>query len=190
MKTARILSASVFALLLAGCATNLIETKPTPVGDRLVISPQVEWTGLQTNQNHLTIWTIDGTRLDALYFFTDIENGEPMATAPGMDKVDLRPYRSSMLPDDVTELVAYALTKNGAQQVTTSNLKPVPFGNQQGFRFDLAYLTSTGLKMKGTALATQPDGKLDVILFAAPEEYYFGRYEPTVDKVFSSVTIH
>ncbi len=190
MKAARTISVSLFALLIAGCGATLIDTKPTPVGDRLVISPQVEWTNLQTNQSHVTLWTIDGAGLDSLFFFTDIEDGDPLMPVQGTDKVDLRPYRSSMLPDDICELVAYTLTKNGAQEIKTSNLKPVPFGNQQGFRFDLSYVTGTGLRMKGTALATQPGGKLDVILFAAPEEYYFDHYVPTVDKVYSTVTIN
>jgi hypothetical protein len=53
----------------------------------------------------------------------------------------------------------------------------------------LNYTTGDGLQMKGAVLFAQRRNKLDVILFAAPAEYYFDRYMPTVEKVFASVRI-
>ena len=44
---------------------------------------------------------------------------------------------SSMLPNDVMDLIARSLGKMGYQNVHASNLTPAPFGNATGFRFDL-----------------------------------------------------
>ena len=93
-----------------------------------------------------------------------------------------------MLPNDVMDLLASTVEKIGYRQVRTSGLAPFPFGAGTGFRFNLDFTTANDLQMKGTALAAQRSGKLDLILFAAPAEYYFGRYEPTVEKIFASVS--
>ena len=63
---------------------------------------------------------------------------------------------------------------------------PVPFGTATGFRFNFTYTTDDGLEMKGTAVIAQR-GRLDVILFTAPSEYYFDHYLPMVEEVFTSI---
>jgi len=89
----------------------------------------------------------------------------------------------------VMELLAANLGKLGYQQVKTANLRPAPFGSAAGFRFDMTFSTQDGLEMKGEALFAQRDGKLDMILFMAPTEYYYDHFGPTVEKVFGSVQI-
>jgi hypothetical protein len=98
-------------------------------------------------------------------------------------------YNTTMLPDDVMEMIAGTLGKAGNQQLRTSALRPVPFGAVTGFRFDLAFTTQDGLQMKGLALFAQRRKKLDVILFVAPSEYYYEKYAPTVEKIFASVRV-
>jgi hypothetical protein len=41
--------------------------------------------------------------------------------------------------------------------------------------------------MKGLAMARKQSDRLDLILFQAPAEYYFGQMSPDVQKVFASV---
>jgi hypothetical protein len=41
--------------------------------------------------------------------------------------------------------------------------------------------------MKGVALGALREGQLDLIVFVAPAEYYFDRYAPVVEKIFTSV---
>ncbi len=41
--------------------------------------------------------------------------------------------------------------------------------------------------MKAMVLAAQRGETLDLIMFSAPAEYYFDRYAPTVEQIFSSV---
>ncbi len=65
---------------------------------------------------------------------------------------------------------------------------PAAFGPLSGFRFDLQF-TTDALEMRGIALAARHNDRLDVMLFSAPDEYYFGKYSPVVEQLFSSVAL-
>jgi hypothetical protein len=58
-----------------------------------------------------------------------------------------------------------------------------------GFRFDLNFTNADGLQFKGVALFAERRGKLDLMLFIAPGEYYFDHYAPVVDRVFTSLQL-
>jgi hypothetical protein len=174
-------------LLMAGCASikGVDAAKPALVGG-LTLDPQVQWAALPT-RGDVTLWTIDGLGLDELYFFTNVAPGKPLMALPNVAANDTPHYETAMLPDDVMELVAATLTKGGYRQVRTAALMPAPFGGGAGFRFTIALTTEDGLEMKGLAYAGQRAGKLNLILFLAPTEYYFDHYAPTVEKMFASV---
>jgi hypothetical protein len=201
----RILLLPVFCGALAACQSFQGE-KSVYVGDGITIDPQIEWTsaagpraaipglGLErllflTERDTSSVWTIDGLGLDELVFLTGVTAGDPLFRSQGVAPKDMVRYNTTMLPDDVMDMIAGTLGKAGDQQLRTSALRPVPFGTVTGFRFDLAYTTQDGLQMKGTALFAQRGKKLDVILFLAPSEYYYDRYAPTVEKIFSSVQV-
>ena len=179
------------ALALAGCATpaytNIAPEQPVLVTDGISVSPQIQWGQASMTGFRGTLWTVDGAGLDALLFFVGIP-GHPLIEAE-TNKGDTHVYQPSMLPDDVTELLAANFEKVGFHQVKTSNLRPAPFGSATGIRFNIAYTTGIGLEMKGTTLACQRNGRLDLIVFLAPAEYYFGHYQPAVEKLFASVQV-
>lgn len=189
MKVLRVLALGA-ALMAAGCAaySAIDGAKMVPVGDNVSVTPQIAWA--QANHPGLDgkVWTADGVMLDSLMFFMGVEPGKPLIKTAGMSKDDLpRPYKAGMVPDDVMDLLASNFSKLGYQQIKTSNLRPAPFGRAEGFRFDFAYTTKDGLEMRGLAIFAQRGGKLDLILFAAPGEYYFGHYADTVEKIFASI---
>jgi hypothetical protein len=193
MKT-QILIAAAFCAVLAGCQSfKPVEAmKAVDVGDNVTVEPQVAWANAVGPLNgglSGTVWTIDGFGLNELRFLTGVAPGAPLLRIDGIDRKDMVVYNATMLPDDVMEMVAGTLGKAGNQQLRTAALRPVPFGTVTGFRFDLGYTTKDGLQMKGTALFAQRRNKLDVILFVAPSEYYYDRYAPTVEKVFSSIRV-
>jgi hypothetical protein len=183
--------AASLCLLLSACAGfRAVEARnPVDVGDNVTVDPQVAWANAFGPGISGTVWTIDGLGLNELRFFTGIAPGAPLLSIPGVDKRDLTAYDATMLPNDVMELVATTLGKMGGQQVATTGLRPASFGSVTGFRFDLALATMDGLQIKGEALFAQRRGKLDVVLFIAPAEYYYDRYAPVVEKVFASVRI-
>jgi len=179
------------ALLLAGCATpaytNIGAEQTVLVTDGISVSPQIQWGKANMTGFNGTLWTVDGAGLDALLFFVG-SPGRPLIESQA-SKGDTHVYQSSMLPDDVMELLAANFQKIGFQQVKTSSLRPSAFGGAIGFRFDISYTTTIGLEMKGMALACQRNGRLDLIVFLAPAEYYFGHYAPAVDRLFASVQV-
>lgn len=206
----RILLLTVFCGMLAACQSvqQMGRNQTAYVGDGITVDPQIVWTNAAGLGEHDTVvdfqmiwaravdlgdtvsaWTIDGLGLDELLFFTGVAEGAPLLRLPGVAQKDMALYNATMLPDDVMDMIASTLGKNGVQQLRTSALQPVPFGTVTGFRFDLAFTTEDGLQMKGMALFAQRRKKLDAILFLAPSEYYFGQYAPTVEKIFSSVRV-
>lgn len=182
----------LLALGLYACAppayTDIAATQPVALGDGVSVTPEIEWGQANMAGFNGTLWTVDGAGLDALTFFS-AEPGHPLIEENNPKNPDRHLYQASMLAEDVMELIAANFEKLGFQQVKTSNLRPAPFGSAKGFRFDMNFMGSTGLEMKGTALGCQRNGKLDLIVFTAPAEYYFGHYAPTVDRLFSSVQV-
>lgn len=85
------------------------------------------------------------------------------------------------------ELTVSTFSKMGYGQVNGSSLRPVNIGSVPGFRFDLQF-NRDDLLMKGIALAVQRDSKLDLIVYCAPEEYYFAKYQPVIEGLLSTIS--
>jgi len=187
---ARFFGVAFLCVALTACATYMAvdPNKTVTIGNGVSVEPQVAW-ATSSNGFTGTVWTIDGLGLNELRFLTGIAPGNPMMTISGVNRKDMIAYDTTMLPNDVMDMVSGTLGKAGYQQVRPDGLRPVPFGSTPGFRFDLSLTTKDGLLMKGTALTAQRDGKLDVILFLAPAEFYYERYVPTVERVFGSIKV-
>jgi len=182
---------ALLVVAVASCAPfQLVENKPITVDATFNVQPQMTWSSVTTNQKHVALWTVDGTSLNALYFFTGVSDGDTLIEIANAERKELRPYRHTMLPDDVMEYIGFYLTRMGAQQLKTANLRPAKIGTAQGFRFEASYVTRAGLKMKAMALFTQPGGKLCAMLFLAPDEYYYGHIAGQVDTLFNTATLN
>ncbi|MDE2181654.1 MAG: hypothetical protein KGJ78_01395 [Alphaproteobacteria bacterium] len=189
MKVLRVLALGA-ALLVAGCAayTAIDGAKTVSVGDNVSVTPQIAWAQVNNPGLNGTVWTADGVMLDSLMFFTGVAPGQPLIKVSGTSKDDLpRPYQKGMVADDVMDLLVSNFSKIGYQHVRTANLHPARFGSADGFRFEFTFDTQEGLDMKGTAIFAQRGDKLDLILFYAPSEYYYGRYSDIVEKIFASI---
>jgi hypothetical protein len=187
----KILSACFLCLLLAACAgfKAVDADKPVNVGDDITIQPQVAWANAFGPGISGTVWTIDGLGLNELRFLTGIVPGRPLLDVQGVPRAELVGYNATMLPNDVMDMTVSTLGKLGNQQVRAAALRPAPFGAASGFRFDLAFATKDGLEMKGIALASQRRGKLDVILYIAPAEFYYDRNVQVVERIFASIKV-
>lgn len=187
-KTAAILM--LLTSTLAGCASYSAVNagKAAPVGDGISIQPQIQWANAAGPGIDGTVWTVDGLGLNELRFMTGVTPGQPLLDITGVKKADLVPYQANMLPDDISEMTVSTLGRMNYAQTQASNLRPSQFGSSQGFRFDL-HASRDGLEIKGIALGAQRNGKLDLILFLAPAEFYFERYEPAVEKIYASISL-
>jgi hypothetical protein len=177
MIRAKHLGATLAALLLAGCAgVDLVEAgKPADLGDGVSVVPTTAWARIHAPGMD-PILTIDGIGL-----------GKPIFSVGGVSDKEVGAYTSGMLPNDIMDLLVGNLSKSGNQSIHASNLAPAKFGATTGFRFDVSYVTAMGLDMRGEALVAQRAGKLDVLLFVAPEEYYFGHRQPDAEQLFATV---
>jgi len=172
-------------LMTAACANvSLVPAdRPVSVGNGVTVMPQQQWN--QIKADHI-LWTSEGANIDQINFLTGIKSGKPLIEIPGMRDEQIGVFDAKMLPNDVQDLVVGTMTKMGYQTVKPGNLTPCPFGSGQGFCFDLDFSTASGLQMKGKTMARKQADTLDVFLFEAPSEYYFGTLSPTVSKVFAS----
>lgn len=172
-------------LMSAACANvSLVPAdRAASVGNGVTVMPQRQWN--QIKADHI-VWTAEGANVDQISFLTGIKSGKPLIEIPGMKDEQIGIFDAKMLPNDVQDLVVGTMTKMGYQTVKPGNLTPCRFGNGQGFCFDLDFSTSSGLQMKGMTMARKQADTLDVFLFEAPSEYYFGALSPTVSKLFAS----
>jgi hypothetical protein len=171
------------ALSAAACANvSLVPAdKPVSVGNGVTVMPQRQWNQIKSDY---VLWTAEGPSVDQIRFLTGIKSGSPLL--PGThDSIGV--FDSKMLPNDIQDLVVGTVTKAGYQTVKPGNLTPCAFGSGQGFCFDLDFATPNGLQMKGLVMARKQADTLDVLLFEAPSEYYFGALSPVVSKMFASV---
>jgi hypothetical protein len=134
------------------------------------------------------VWTIDGFGLNELHFLLAKKPGDRLFDVRGEAKADFPAVKAGMLPNDAMELVVNSLTRLGNNQVRSSNLAPAAFGQPNvGFKFDLSYVNADGLEMRGMALGAQRNDTVDMLLFIAPNEYYFDKLRETVERLFQSV---
>jgi hypothetical protein len=176
------------ALLTAGCAqVTLVEAgKPADVGNGVSVMPQRQWNQIKTD--HI-LWTTDGPAVNQVNFYTGVKPGKPLLEIAGLKDKELGAFDIKMLPNDIQDLVVATMGKQGYQNVRPGNLTPCPFGTVTGFCFDLTFATSEGLEMKGMTMARKRVDTLDVFLFQAPGEYYYGELAPTVSKLFASAQV-
>lgn len=188
---ANILVAATLAAFLSACqgfqAVDI--SMAANVGDNISVTPQVAWSKLNYGAGSATIWTIDGLGLNEMRFLTGIKPGDPLMNVAGVERKELGAFQAMMLPDEVMELVGSTLGRLRYRQIRTAGLRPAPFGMATGFRFDLNFTNEDGLQFKGVALFAERGGKLDLLLFIAPGEYYFDHYAPVVERVFTSVQL-
>lgn len=171
-------------LVVAGCAAyTVVEPKRTTIAGVYSVEPQIRWSA--SSSGKLESWTTDGFFLHALRFFKGIEDGEAIVPAAGPRALPV--FRSTMTPNDIAELVVDTLSKLQAQQVEMKGLRPARFGDVDGFRFDLTYLSREGLEKEGLVSGAVIQGKLHLIVYDGATQHYFPKHRETVERLLESV---
>jgi hypothetical protein len=184
-------AAILVATILGACAgiKGVSPGMSFDAGDGVTVQSDVAWANVYGPGISGYLWTIDGFGLNEMRFLTAVAPGKPLMQVAGVKTDGLGTYSGDMLPNDVMEFVGNNLAKAGNLQLQTTALRPERFGSAMGFRFDLSFVNSDGLQMKGTALFAQRQGKLDLILFLAPAEFYYDHNLPVVERVFGSIRV-
>jgi len=173
--------------LLSACATySLVAPGRHSIGGFYSVQSSIPWSRAEIEDSEL--WTVDGPFLDSMRFTRGVADGQPLFPVPGEDNQQLR-YRAGMSETEIMELVVDTLARWNFGSIEPSGLEPASFGGREGFRFQLAYLTSEGLPCRGLAVGMLAGGKLYLILYTGARDHYFDRYLPRVEEMIASIRI-
>jgi len=188
-RTGLLISAVIF---LSACApVKLIEPTRVTVGDGFSVEPQIRWSSLPARPG-LDLWTVDGATLDAVTFFKGVADGQPLYRGPmgGAPQEDKRPkFRAAMTATDIAELFEDSFAMLRMQNLETTGLRPAKFGAEDGFRFEMAWVTPGGLEMQGVVAGAVLKNRLYAVVYSGARAHYFPRYRDTVENLLKSITL-
>ena len=181
------------ALLLSACTT--IKAIPAGTAYKVPGAYQVSvskmWAEMPSTfvalQNGKLL-SIDGPLLNSLQLVGNLPEGKSLIKSKS--KEDPVPeYRNDMRATEIVEFVVDSLTRQGNVNVEAQMIRPAAFGASEGIRFDIVGAAQNGLSLKGTALFSQGEDGLNLILFMAPEEHYYGLHASEIENIMRSVTL-
>lgn len=177
-------------LVLTACVSNpggKLQKAGAATTFDMQIDTELDWARIKSPRQEA--WTIDGTALNSLSIFSGIKPNEHvfMAAREKRSRPDGPWFRPGMRADEVRDIVVDALRGQGWSTVTADNLRPQNFGNVEGLRFDLALVNPDGLAYKGTVAAAERNGKLTVLFWKAPTEYYYERDAAAVNRMLDGI---
>lgn len=171
------------AASLGACVAgySLVNPGTSMVGD-LTISSSDTWNLAPTlaySRKKAQVWTQDGLLLDRIIIIPGVANGQSLFKSRQKDAA-LPKFRSDMLPNEIEELSESSIAKlfgEGEAAVTTMNLRPHRFGENQGFMFDFSAILADGPDYSGMAGAFVANEMLYLILYIAAEPHYFDKHQ-------------
>jgi hypothetical protein len=177
-------------LAMSACAGGSLVTGPYKVGASYDVNLQKTWSSISNfNLNReVKYLTIDGPLLNNFYLTEGLTVGRSIVRAP----VKSRPMpivKRDMSETELAEFVVDTVAAFGYEGVASENLRPAKFGTADAIRFDLGAKTDRGLDISGTAQVAMVGGKVHVMLFLAPSEYYYPSFLADVEQVFASATL-
>jgi hypothetical protein len=179
-------------LALAGCAG--VSDAPTGayrVGGAYSVTLGREWSDvsrlLGVQQKGVRVLSIDGPLLNRLYLTEGLAPGDALVQSTVKEK-PTPTYKADFSASEVMEFVADSVSALDYAKVETSNPRPARFADADAIRFDITCRNKDGLDISGTALTTQKQGKLYVLLFIAPAEHYYGDGLPEVEAIMKSAS--
>lgn len=182
---------AALSLTLTACATG---PQLAPAGKFETPAYSVDllsdWNALpvRTDKNKkATVLTKDGTRLNAVYLFSDVMPGDALYNQVRRDN-PVPKFDPDMSDLEMVELVTSSLERGARiKSLKTQNVRPDSFNGRDAIRFDMTGTTGAGLDVEGSALLANIDGKFNLVMFVAPSEYYAEKYRRDVDAIFGSV---
>lgn len=185
-------TAAVAALLagLAGCAAiTPVPAGPVALGGGHQVSLGREWSDISAivpqRMKNVRLLTIDGPLLNRLYLAEGLAPGEGLIKSVSREHA-APAFHADMSATELVEFLSDSTAALGYQRVTTSHLRPAKVGAQTAYRVDLQAQTESGLQLSGTAQMAVLNGKLYLILYLAPSEYYYGATLPEVEGIMRS----
>ncbi len=183
---ARNILVGIAVLLLAGCAAwTLVDTQRQTVAGRYSVAPQIRWSRIK--RDDVELWTVDGAALQAVRFFDPLDDGRALFSGSAEPDDKLPTFRSGMTPTEVQELVVHTVERSGGAKVRASGLRPWRFGGLPGFRFEIEFLSDSGLEMRATIAGAVDGERLLLVTYSGTRAHYYPRYLPAVEQLLQSI---
>lgn len=184
------LACGVALVALAGCGGATAVTGPFKIGNSYDVNLNKTWSSVTLfNLNkEVKYLTIDGPFLNNFYLTEGLAVGRSMVRAP-LKSRPMPIVKRDMSETELAEFVIDTVAAFGYEGVASQNLRPAKFGGADAVKFDITAKTDAGLNILGTAQVALVAGKVHVMLFLAPGEYYYPNLLAEVNSVFGSATL-
>lgn len=172
--------------IVAGCTTFTAAPpeKKQEIGGVLRVTPTVLWSA--TGSGDTQVWTINGMGLEAITFFTNIEDGQ--AIAPHLQGENAPKFSQDMTVTDVVDLYESVLAAREYAQIEVSNLKPLKISGQDAFRFEYSAFNSVGLSKKAIVVGLIDEAKgLNLVVYEAATEHYYEASRKSAEEILQSL---
>ena len=179
----------IFALAACASAGGTLQAAGSVDVFDMQLTTGLSWARIKDPLQHEEIWTIDGMALNSLSIFSGIAPGQHvfMLGKARTSRPDGPWFRAGMRPEEIRDIVVAAMQDQHMVNITTDDLRPRKFGDVDGLRFEFTMANADGLVYKGTVAAAEKDGKLDLLLWKAPAEYYYERDAVAVARMLDGV---
>jgi hypothetical protein len=183
-----LIAAAAGGALLAGCASVTLAPAGAYRTERaFTVTLQQPWSDITSlltpRPEGVRLLTRDGPALNQLYLAA-IEPGASLVRHADRD-TPVVTYRADMGDTELVEFVIDSLAAT-YQDPESSALRPQIFAGAPGIRFEISTRTQAGLNISGTALVARAGDRLNLMLFLAPSEHYYGAFAQEVEAVFAS----
>lgn len=180
----RVTGALALAMMLTGCATySLVEPPRAVIGNLYTVDPQIPWSAAKVGK--LELWTVDGPALEAIRFISGIGDGE--ALLEGREKEKQPKFRKSLTASEIMEFVIDSLALAGFEKIEPTGLRPEKFGDAQGFRFEMSFVTRQGLEEQGSVVGAVVKEKLHLIIYSGARAHYYPKNRDHVERIIQSI---
>lgn len=183
-----LLAAAAGAALVSGCASiSLARAGSYKVGNAFAVTLTRPWSDitatLMPRPPGVRLLTMDGRLLNELVL-ASLEPGASLVRHADRDTPTVI-YRADMSDTELVEFVVDSIAGT-YQEPQSAALRPQSLAGAPGVRFDIRARTQAGLNMQGTALVARAGDKLNLIVFMAPAEHYYGAFAQEVEAIVAS----
>jgi hypothetical protein len=186
-KALRIL-AVLCMVVLSACGGATAVTGTYAVGKAYNVELQRTWSSVSPFHlnRQVKYLTIDGPLLNNFYLTEGLEVGKSIVRTTEKSR-PMPVIKTAMSDTEMAEFVIDTIAAFGYESVTSVNMRPAQFGSADAIRFDVTAKTDNGLDILGTSQVAMVKGKVHVMLFLAPGEYYYPNLLSEVTHIFGSV---
>lgn len=175
----------VSVLILSACANmSAVNSGQSRFENGFAIDVNGTWNQFERGvTDDVKTWTRDGLYIDALRFFTGIEDGTELAKFNLQEEGQAKLiYKSDFGERAIVALFDQYYSRDGSVFTTTS-IAPALFVGEQGIRFDFELIRKAdGVRLTGSGWFAKKETKLYALVFTAPK---LGFYEQRISDVVS-----